>query len=124
MFGASRNTAVTSWAYSPRVTLVDHPMRLLPVLFAFTSAALASFGAAAAASESTKTAPMPFKECLAIIAEVAQETRVMLMTLANTGDLRAVRIDADDGSVTIRCSRAEGIVTITKATRPTVTAAR
>jgi hypothetical protein len=110
------------------VNLVDYPMRLLPVLFAFTSAALASFGAAAAASESTKTAPMPFKECLAILAEVTQETHAVPVTLANTGDLRAMRIDADDGSVTIGCSRTEGTVTISKSTRsaaaPTVTAVR
>jgi hypothetical protein len=98
-------------------------MRLLPALLAFIPAALVSFGVVAA-PESTKTAPMPFKECLAIIAEVTQETGAMPVTLANTSDLRAVRINADDGSVTIRCSRAEGIVTITKATRPTVTAAR
>jgi hypothetical protein len=102
-------------------------MRLLPSLLAFIPAALVSFGVVAA-PESTKTAPMPFRECLAIIAEVTQETGAMPVTLANTSDLRAVRINADDGSVTIGCSRAEGTVTITKSTRsaatPAVTASR
>jgi hypothetical protein len=98
-------------------------MGLLPALLAFTSAVLTSFGAAASA-ESTKTAPMPFKDCLAIIAETTQETDSMPVTLANTADLRAVRINADDGFVTIACRRAEGTVTITKAARSTVTAAR
>ncbi len=102
-------------------------MRLLPALLALASAALTS-SSVVALPESTKTAPMPFKECLAIIAEVTQETGAMPATLANTGDLRAVRINADDGFVTISCRRVEGTMTISKSTRsaaiPTVTAAR
>jgi hypothetical protein len=98
-------------------------MRLLSAFLAFTTAALANLSVVAA-SDSTKTALMPFKECLAIIAEVTQETGAVPATLASTADLRAVRIDAGDGSVTVACSRVEGTVTITKAARSTVTAAR
>ena len=74
-------------------------MRLLSAFLAFTTAALANLSVVAA-SDSTKTALMPFKECLAIIAEVTQETGAVPATLASTADLRAVRIDAGDGSVT------------------------
>ena len=102
-------------------------MRSLPVLITFAAAALTAFGAPAA-PESTKTAKMPFADCLSIIAEVTQEAGAMPAILVSTANLRTVRINADDGFVTLSCARAEGTMTLSKAVTaaaaPAVTAMR
>ena len=96
-------------------------MHSLAAALSFTAAALAVSGAAAS-PEATKTAKMPFQECLGIIAEVTQETGAMPATLASTGDLRTVRINAEDGFVTVSCDRVAGTMTLSK-TGPAAAAA-
>ncbi len=103
-------------------------MRSLPAALAFTAAVLAS-SSTVVSLEGTKTVPMPFAECLSIIAEVSRETGVAPATLVSTGDRRTVRINAADGFVTVSCSRAEGTMTLGRtgpsaAAGPTVTASR
>lgn len=48
---------------------------------------------------------MPYDDCTAIIAEAAQDLDTRPVTLTDTVDLRRVRIDAADRSVTISCGR-------------------
>ena len=60
---------------------------------------------------------MPFSECLAIIAEVAQEMDVAPVSLADTGDIRTVRFDASDGVVTVTCHRQDNRMLLTRSQR-------
>ncbi len=83
-------------------------------------ALLAASGAQADAA-ATRTATMPFKECLAIIAEASEESGEEAVQLVKTSDLHTVRIDAADGFVTVSCSRLDNKMTLTK-TGSTVTA--
>lgn len=78
-------------------------MRSLLVLAALGLFAVGS--SARAEPASGRAAPMPFSECLSIIAEVAQEMDAAPVNLVDTSDLRTVRFDADDGAVTVTCNR-------------------
>jgi hypothetical protein len=73
----------------------------------------AGFGAHAEPAAS-RVATMPFSECLAIIAEVAQEMDVAPVSLVDTGDVRTVRFDASDGVVTVTCRRHDNRMLLTR----------
>jgi hypothetical protein len=57
---------------------------------------------------------MPYADCTAIIAEAAQDLDTQPVTLADTVDLRRVRIDAADGSVTISCGRSSNRMVLSR----------
>ena len=61
-----------------------------------------------------RIATMPFSECLAIIAEVAQEMDVAPVSLVDTSDIRSVRFDASDGVVTVTCHRQDSRMLLTR----------
>ena len=89
---------------------------LASLLGAFVLSA-ASLGAAAA-DENTRVAPMPFDECLAIIAEASEEVGEEPVKLVSSDDLTTVRIPASDGFVTVSCNRIEQKMTLTKSAVP------
>jgi hypothetical protein len=78
-------------------------MRSLLLLAALGLVAVGS--SARAEPANGRIASMPFSECLSIIAEVAQEMDAAPVDLVDTSDIRTVRFDADDGTVTVTCNR-------------------
>ena len=52
-----------------------------------------------------RTATMPFDQCLQIINEVSTEFDAEPFGLVDTENERSVRFEADDGYVTVSCSR-------------------
>ncbi len=85
------------------------PLSLLAALGLFASGVGAHAEPAAG-----RVATMPFSECLAIIAEVAQEMDVAPVSLVDTGDVRTVRLDASDGVVTVTCRRQDNRMLLTR----------
>lgn len=79
-----------------------------------TVGALAAGASACAETDDSRTVTMPYADCLAIIAETAQEIDEKPVTLVGTDDLTTVRINASDGFVTISCSRPENRMTLAK----------
>jgi len=77
-------------------------------------------GALGATAEpaNTRTATMPFEECLAIIAETAQEIGEEPVRLVSSADEVAVRINASDGFVTVSCSRPDNRMVLSKSPVP------
>jgi hypothetical protein len=71
---------------------------------------------------STRVVSFRFADCLAILADVAQEQGVTPVTLVSTADLQVARIEAADGAVTISCDRAAGRMALTKSQAPTASA--
>jgi hypothetical protein len=99
----------------------------LVVAFSFVAGLLAvAAGAAAltgAAPANVRTAALPFGECLAVMDEAASEAGLAPILLVNTPGERSVRIDAEDGYVTIACRRAEGTIVVTANRQPSATLA-
>jgi hypothetical protein len=54
-----------------------------------------------------RTATMPFDQCLAIIDEVSMEFDAEPFGLVDTENERSVRFEAEDGYVSVSCSRAD-----------------
>ena len=89
-------------------------MRRLAISVLFGCATAMSVAGASAETPGTRVATMPFADCVALIDEAVQEKGVTPVQLVRNGDERAVRLDAADGFVTIRCSRADNTVTLSK----------
>jgi hypothetical protein len=70
--------------------------------------------AAWAEEANTRTAPLPYAECLSIIVEVSQETGEPPVRLIDSEEETAVRINASDGFVTVSCLRTENKMVLTK----------
>lgn len=77
---------------------------------------------AAVEPTSTRVVSFRFADCLAILADAAQEEGVTPVTLVNTADLRVARIEAADGAVTISCDRTAGRMALTKSPAPAAAA--
>lgn len=75
-----------------------------------------------AADDGLRVATMPFEECLAIIDEVTHEIEVEPVVLTSSGDVKEVRVPAEDGFVTVKCERAGNRMTLTKAEAVTTAA--
>jgi hypothetical protein len=71
-----------------------------------------------AEAEQGRVATMGFESCLEIIAEMTDDLGAAPVELARTADLRSVRFDARDGSVTLTCNRADGKLTLTRMDAP------
>ena len=94
-------------------------MRPLSVALLFGVAGLSLSGLdARAEAATTRTATMPFSECLSIIAEAAQEVDEEPVKLVSSSDLVTVRINASDGFVTVSCSRPDSRMTLTRSAVP------
>jgi len=85
-------------------------------LIAATAFALAVASGLTAMAQDTRTrvVAMPYDDCTAIIAEAARDLDTPPVTLTDTADLMLVRIDADDGSMTISCRRSEPRMVLTQ----------
>ena len=92
-------------------------MRSLHLAILSAAFSVLAFGAHAE-SENSRTTEMPFAECLSIIAEISDEVGEDPVRLVNTGDLQSVRINAEDGFVTVSCSRADNMMTLSKSAVP------
>ncbi|WP_243373170.1 hypothetical protein [Microvirga solisilvae] len=81
---------------------------------------LSSFGllSAHAQEANTRIASMPYSDCLAIIAETAQEMDEAPVRLVDNGDKTTVRINAEDGFVTVSCERNGDRMILTKSPVP------
>jgi hypothetical protein len=81
---------------------------------------LSVFVAAGAQAQTadSRTVSMPFNECIAIINEAAEDVDQTPVELINTGDERSVRINADDGFVTVSCSKPDNRMTLAKSAVP------
>ena len=77
---------------------------------------------AAVEPSNTRVVSFRFADCLAILADVAQEQGVTPVTLVSTADLQVARIEAADGAVTISCDRAAGRMALTKSPAPVAAA--
>lgn len=75
------------------------------------AAAIAGFGPAQADAP-TRSAAMPFSDCLALMQEVADEFGPDAMTVARTRDVHSATIRAADGDVILVCSRTDQTVTL------------
>ncbi|WP_134494134.1 hypothetical protein [Microvirga pakistanensis] len=80
-------------------------------------AIFSSTAAVLAEDANTRVAAMPYSECLSIIAEAAQEIGEAPVQTVNNDNETSVRINADDGFVTVSCSRA-GKMVLTKSPVP------
>ncbi len=89
--------------------------------FLLGALALVAATGALAASDGTRTATLPFDDCLSIISEISSDLGEEPVVLVKTSDIHSVRIDAEDGYVTVSCSRPDSKMTLTK-TGSTVTA--
>jgi hypothetical protein len=94
-------------------------MRFLAInlLFGVFGLFASGFGAHAETAD-TRTADMPYADCLSIIAEASEEVDEEPVHLVNTSDLTTVRINASDGFVTVSCSRSDNRMTLTKSPVP------
>lgn len=71
-----------------------------------------------AEESNTRIATMPYAECLAIIAETAQEMGEPPVQLVNNDNEAKVRINASDGFVTVSCERVGNRMILTKSPVP------
>ena len=69
---------------------------------------------AAAGERALRSETMPFRDCLALIDEIAAEFGGNAVRIGHTRDGRSARIEAADGVVTLACSRIEETVTLTR----------
>jgi len=91
--------------------LGDRSMRSLAMTFLLGAFGLVAGSAAVQADEAnTRTAAMPYSDCLSIISETAQELGEAPVQMVNNDEETTVRINASDGFVTISCSRTDKIV--------------
>jgi len=89
----------------------------MPVSMIRPILAVALLGLSASASANDRklrSERMPFQDCLAMIDEVAVEFGAGAMRMERTRDLRSARIDAEDGIITLVCSRTDQTVTLTR----------
>jgi hypothetical protein len=91
---------------------------LSAILLMVVSSVLVASAGARAETANTRVAPMPYAECLAIIAEASQEVDEEPVILVSSDDLQTVRINASDGFVTVSCDRTENKMTLTKSPVP------
>jgi hypothetical protein len=96
---------------------------LLAGVFSALSGTSVLAGAPAAAD---KSVAMPYADCLAVLDEAVSEAGEGAVDLVNTTNERSVRIEAEDGFVTVSCSRSRNMLTLTavRQAAPAVTAAR
>ena len=94
-----------------------HSQRIRPCSRAVTAlvAVMAASSVALAQDARARVVTMPYEDCTAIIAEAAHDLDTQPVTLADSADLRLVRIDAMDGSVTISCRRSDNRMVLSKA---------
>jgi hypothetical protein len=86
-------------------------MRSLAMIILLGAFGITASSAAVQAEEAnTRTAAMPYSDCLAIIAETAQELDETPVQTVDNDEETTVRINAADGFVTVSCSRANKIV--------------
>lgn len=78
---------------------------------------ISAFSVAQAEDANTRVAAMPYAECLAIIAETAQDLDEAPVMLVKNDNETSVRIQASDGFVTVSCSRPDKMV-LTKSPVP------
>jgi hypothetical protein len=91
--------------------------RLAAVLLGFLSP-LALGTPASAGPEQGRVATMSFESCLEIIQEMSDDLGAAPVELARSSDLRSVRFEARDGSVTLTCSRSDRKLTLTRMDAP------
>lgn len=90
-------------------------MRRLAMTFLLGTLGILS---AHAEEANTRIVTMPYSDCLAIIAETAQDMDEAPVQLVNTDNETTVRINASDGFVTVSCERAGNRMTLTKSPVP------
>jgi hypothetical protein len=95
-----------------RVSLID---RLMTGLVALALSCTAGAGAANAGAGS-RTEPMSFGECLALVEEVSEELGVTPVNILRTKDVWVMRVDAVDGAIVITCNRPDSRLTLTRRT--------
>jgi hypothetical protein len=96
-------------------------MRTFPISLMFGVAGILAAGSVVhAEGAGSRTVAMPFKDCLAIMTEAAEDAETEAVHLVQSGDLRVVRINAEDGYVTISCSRTDGKMTLAKHTNGSI----
>lgn len=74
--------------------------------------------AAQAEDANIRIAPLPYAECLSIIAEASQETGEAPVQLIDNEEETSVRINASDGFVTISCHRTTDKMVLTRSPVP------
>lgn len=74
--------------------------------------------AAQAEDANARIAPLPYLECLSIIAEISQEMGEPPVQLINNDEETSVRINASDGFITISCGRTIDKMVLTKSPVP------
>lgn len=82
-------------------------MRASPIAVLLGAAGLLAASGASGETLRARTATLPFDQCLEIINEVSAEFDAEPFGLVNTENERTVRFEADDGYVTVSCSRAD-----------------
>lgn len=60
----------------------------------------------------SRTEVMAFADCVSLVEEISSEMGVKPVSILRTGDVWLTRLDADDGAVTINCSRPDRRVTL------------
>ena len=94
-------------------------MRAVPLIAMCGILCTAVFAVSARAKgENSRTVTLPYDECLSIIAETSQELGEEPLIMVNTSDEKVVRIKADDGFVTVSCSRLDNKMTLAKSVVP------
>jgi hypothetical protein len=96
-----------------RLALVTIGSFLIGV-FAIVAGAAAITGMSAGAS---RTATMPYEDCLEIIAEASRDMEPASLLLRDTASGRTLRIAAADGHVTVACRRDDRTITLTGTTK-------
>lgn len=69
--------------------------------------------ASAACAQDSKVESVPFEKCKSAIQVTAKNTGITPVTVADTTDENTVRFVASDGSVLVKCSRADNTMTST-----------
>lgn len=90
-------------------------MRRLAIAFLLSTLGMFS---AHAEEANTRVVTMPYSECLAIIAETAQEMDQAPVQLVKNENETTVRINASDGFVTVSCERSGDKMLLTKSPVP------
>jgi hypothetical protein len=88
-------------------------MRASPIALLLGVAGLFAASGAFGETLRTRTATLPFDQCLEIINEVSAEFDAEPFGLVNTENERTVRFEADDGYVTVSCNRADNRMVLT-----------
>jgi hypothetical protein len=89
------------------VATKDLTMRASPIALLLGAAGILATSGASGEALRACTATMPFDQCLEIIDEVSTEFDAQPFGLVDTENERSVRFEADDGYVTVSCSRSD-----------------